>query len=220
MIKVIPVELAKKLKSIGFHEPCAHCYIWEYSDPVDEEKDKDLPQHFKCGWRLYYNFLLQDWEWKTSSCFEWVKTYYETYHSKYVESCWDNAFFPFVDWNMDILDYWLIPVIIEKKEDIPEIWEAMKETYKTHEWYNNLMKYEDSGSKYLEEIERVTKLLESTPGGWEQGTDWSFDLYLEFISAPTYIEVLEWLNKEKGFNPVFNYSDLEKVVTDYIINKL
>lgn len=224
MIKVVPIDLAKKLKASGFHELCAHCYIWEYGDPIDEEKDKGNPQCFKGGWRLYYNFLLQDWEWDRNNggsiCFEWVKTYYEEYHSKNVGNDWSNDFFPFVDWNMDILDYYLIPVTYEKKEDIPELWEALKETYKTHEWYNNLRFLEDGGSIYEEERERVTKILENTPQGWEQGTDWSFELYLEFISAPTYLEVLDWLNKEKGFNPDFKYSELEKIVTDYINDKL
>ena len=203
MNKVVSLELAKLLKKNGYHNLCSNCYIWEYGDPIDSEKNKKLPQIFKGEWKIYYNFLLQYWEWNyEESCFDWVKIYYDNYHHSKDQS---SEIFPFVDWNMNIFEIAQEKFLFKKvKQDDPKFWEVFQKTFRYHEWFNDCRK---GLCDYEEERKSVTRELEKTETGWEQGDDWQFELYQEFISAPSYEEALDWLMNYKNLHLNIIYFD-------------
>ena len=184
MDRVVSFEIAKKLKDSGYHVPCSHCYIWFPGDPVDEEADLDLPQHYKGEWCIFYNFIFQETEWKCNAM-DWMELYVNKYHQ---QTDTNTGGYTFVDWNMNIFEYAQEVECDDFKDEDPEGWKNRLETYKYLEWL-----YTATPDEIEAEHSRVTDLLQ-----WEQGDDWSFQYYQEFVSAPGYHEIIDWLREEHG----------------------
>lgn len=182
MDRVVSFEIAKKLKNSGYHVPCSHCYVWYPGEPVDEEKDRDFPQHFKGEWCIYYNFIFQEIEWRCSAM-DWMEIYVENYHQ---QTDTNTKGYTFVDWNMNIFEFAQERECGDFKDKQPEFWKKRLETYKYLEWL-----YKATPAEIEAEHTRVTNLLQ-----WEQGDDWSFEYYQEFVSAPGYHEIIDWLREE------------------------
>lgn len=202
MEKVVPQKVARILKILGYHEPCAHCYIWEFGEPID--KESDIPQHYEGRWSIYHYFLLTTWEWERNSSFDWMETYVKSYHEHTYE---DSRDYPFVDWNMNIFEMAQERECGDFRKIDPEGWKKRLLIYKYCEWWNK------ATEEYERERDSISDILQ-----WEQGNDWEFQIYPELLSAPTYTEIRDWLRDKKGIdiNIIATLKDGEKIYQGFV----
>lgn len=202
--KIVSLELAKRLKDLGFNVPVSSCYTKElhYTDEYCTD--------FIFDWVLR-NHIITEYETRDRDYGvgdeeeKWVKIYFENYYDPEKDS--DDC----VNWNINTYELHLEYCLDGKdlKTTDPERWEKRLRPYCTEEWYRTAPRDEFiKKEKYLYET-----ILESQDEDWiyffglspedlhteydykEIGVEFSFPMK-EYMSAPDILDVITWLKNE------------------------